>query len=64
MAEGESFNVYLNSDIGAENFTFLMSDDRYWILLSEKKKNIAEACFYSRGDETITHYDMPVGAAK
>ena len=61
---GDSLVFHLTSNIADKNFTFLMSKDNYWILLDEDRRNVAAACFYSRGDQAISHYDMPIAAPK
>jgi hypothetical protein len=55
---GESFTLYLRSDIGENNFTFLMSNDKHWIIIDDNKNNVAISCFHSRGEDVAVYYDM------
>ncbi|MCP4123521.1 MAG: hypothetical protein GY751_17360 [Bacteroidetes bacterium] len=59
---GKSFILHLNSEVGDRNFTYLMSNDKHWILIDEAKKNVAEACYYARGDAVAIHHDFYVPA--
>jgi hypothetical protein len=61
---GESFTLHLPSDIGDKNFTFLLSNDRYWVLLDEERNNAAMRCFYSRGDAMAAHPNMKMPPVK
>jgi len=55
---GESFILYLHSDISEKNFTFLMSNDLNWILIDNLKSDSAQACYYARGDNIVIHHDF------
>jgi hypothetical protein len=55
---GRSFIIQLNSDVGDNNFIFLMSDDLNWILLDESKSEISKVCYHSRGDTLVIHHDF------
>ena len=55
---GKSFVLQLNSDIGDNNFMFLMSDDLNWTLLDESKSEISKVCYHSRGDAVAIHNDF------
>jgi hypothetical protein len=55
---GESFTLYLHSDISEKNFTFLLSNDDHWILIDELKNDPSKACYYARGDNIISHDDL------
>jgi hypothetical protein len=59
---GESFTLHLNSEIGDKNFTYLMSNDRHWILLDQSKKTISEVCYYARGEEVTIRYNISMPA--
>jgi hypothetical protein len=55
---GEAFTLYLYSDIGTKNFTFLMTDDKHWVLLDELKGEKPVTCFFARGDDLNVHKDF------
>jgi len=56
---GESFVGYYTSDIGSNNFLFMMSNDGYWILINDDKKNPNDSCYYSRGDSVLMNQQVP-----
>lgn len=56
---GESFVTYLTSDIGSNNFLFMMSNDGYWILINNDKNNLNDSCYYSRGDSVLMNQQAP-----
>ncbi len=57
---GDSFIVHLTSQVGDDDFTFLMADDLNWILINTSKSENFKSCYYSRGPSLSTIDDFHV----
>jgi len=55
---GDSFVVFLTSDVGNKDFFFLISNDQNWTLLDSDKAD-SSTCYFARGDDAATHQDFP-----
>ena len=55
---GEVMTLHLNSDIGTNDFTFLMANDRAWILLDNERNDAKRVCYRSRGTTAVVRYDV------
>ena len=51
---GDSFIIHLTSQVGDDDFTFLMADDLNWILINTSKSEKFKSCYYSRGPSLST----------
>ncbi|TAJ40919.1 MAG: hypothetical protein EPO55_07415 [Reyranella sp.] len=54
---GDSFTLFLYSDIGTKDYTFLMTD-RHWVLLDQTKGQKPVTCYFARGDDLTIHKDF------
>ncbi len=57
---GDSFVVHLTSQVGDNDFTFLMSNDLNWILINSSKSEKFKSCYYSRGPTLSIINDLHV----
>jgi hypothetical protein len=55
---GEVMTLHLNSDIGTNDFTFLMANDRAWILLDNERNDAKRVCYRSRGTTAVVRYNV------
>ena len=55
---GESFTLHLYTEVGSKDFTYIMANDRAWILLDGGRGPDFATCFNARGDDVASHYDF------